>query len=146
MLLRELGEAFNIKIMTTAAESPWSNGACERLNDVLGSHVSKIIDDTPCELRMALAWAVSARNALANSSGSSPNQLVFGFNPAIPDVFESDPPALEPINSSDIVRKNLNALHSARREFVKFESEERIRRALRHNTRTTHPDDLQKRR
>ena len=43
--LRELGEAFNIKIMTTAAESPWSNGACERLNDVLGSHVSKIIDD-----------------------------------------------------------------------------------------------------
>ena len=142
--LRELGEAFNIKIMTKAAESPWSNGVCERLNDVLGSHVSKITDDTHSELRMALAWAVSARNALANSSGFSPNQLVFGFNPAIPDVFESDPPALEPINSSDIVRKNLNALHSARREFVKFESEERIRRALRHNTRATHPDDLQK--
>ena len=142
--LQELGEAFNIKIMTTAAESPWSNGACERLNDVLGSHVSKIIDDTHCELRMALAWAVSARNALANSSGFSPNQLVFGFNPGIPDVFESDATALEPINSSDIVRKNLNALHSARREFVKFESKERIRRALRHNTRATHPDDLQR--
>ena len=68
---------------------------------------------------MALAWAVSARNALANSSGFSPNQLVFGFNPAILDVFESDPPTLEPINSCDIVRKNLNALHSARRELVK---------------------------
>ena len=142
--LRELGEAFNIKIMTTAAESPWSNGACERLNDVLGSHVSKIIDDTHCELRMALAWTVSARNALANTSGFSPNQLVFGFNPAIPDVFKSDPSALELINSFDIVRKNLNALHSARREFVKFESEERISRALRHNTRATHPDDLQR--
>ena len=26
--LRELGEAFNVKILTTAAESPWSNGVC----------------------------------------------------------------------------------------------------------------------
>ncbi|CAL4108337.1 unnamed protein product [Meganyctiphanes norvegica] len=29
--MRALGEAFNIKIMTTAAESPWSNGICECL-------------------------------------------------------------------------------------------------------------------
>lgn len=30
--VRALGESFNIKIMTSAAESPWSNGVCERQN------------------------------------------------------------------------------------------------------------------
>ncbi|CAL4122709.1 unnamed protein product, partial [Meganyctiphanes norvegica] len=56
--MRALGEAFNIKIMTTAAESPWSNGICERLNGVLGILVNKIIFDGKCDIRMALAWAV----------------------------------------------------------------------------------------
>ena len=33
--MKALGEAFNIIIKTTAAESPWSNGAVERLNGFL---------------------------------------------------------------------------------------------------------------
>ena len=36
----------------------------------------------------------------------------------------------------DLVRENLNALHKARQNFVKSESSERIKRALRHNVRT----------
>ena len=90
--MRTLGEMFNITIKTTAAESPWSNGIVERLNGVLGKLVNKIIDDTNCDVQMALAWAVSARNAFDNKSGYSPNQLVFGFNPAIPDIYNSDLP------------------------------------------------------
>ncbi|CAL4061416.1 unnamed protein product [Meganyctiphanes norvegica] len=140
--MRALGEAFNIKIMTTAAESPWSNGICERLNGVLGILVNKIIFDVKCDIRMALAWAVSARNAYDNNSGFSPNQLVFGFNPAIPDIFHNKLPGFEEVTSSEIVRRNLNALHVARHEFVKVESDERIRRALRHNVRNTEVKDL----
>ncbi|CAL4059344.1 unnamed protein product [Meganyctiphanes norvegica] len=140
--MRALGEAFNIKIMTTAAESPWSNGICERLNGVLGTLVNKIIFDVKCDIRMALAWAVSARNAYDNNSGFSPNQLVFGFNPAIPDIFHNKLPGFEEVTSSEIVRRNLNALHVARHEFVKVESNERIRRALRHNVRNTEVKDL----
>ncbi|CAL4151221.1 unnamed protein product [Meganyctiphanes norvegica] len=140
--MRALGEAFNIKIMTTAAESPWSNGICERLNGVLGILVNKIIFDGKCDIRMALAWAVSARNAYDNNSGFSPNQLVFGFNPAIPDIFHNKLPGFEEVTSSEIVRRNLNALHVARHEFVKVESDERIRRALRHNVRNTEVKDL----
>ena len=34
-IMRSLGETFNITVMCTAAESPWSNGVCERLNGVL---------------------------------------------------------------------------------------------------------------
>ena len=125
--MHELDEAFNIKVMATAAESPWSNGCCERLNAVIGDSVRKIMSDTHCDLDMALAWAISARNALVNSSGFSPNQLVFGFNPAFPNVFQSDPPALKPVNSSEIVRNNLNAMHVARQEFMKIESSERLK-------------------
>ena len=41
--MKALGEAYNIKILTTPAESPWSNGVVERLNGVIGNHVDKII-------------------------------------------------------------------------------------------------------
>ena len=58
--MRALGEAFSIKLMTTAAESPWSNGICEHLNGVLGKLVLKILDDVKCDVSTALAWAVSA--------------------------------------------------------------------------------------
>ena len=46
------------------------------------------------------------------------------------------PPALTKTTSSDIIRKNLDTLHSARSNYIKNESAERIRRALRHKTRT----------
>ena len=34
--MRQFGETFNVKIMTTASESQWSNGICERLNAIIG--------------------------------------------------------------------------------------------------------------
>ena len=135
--MRDLGERFNIKIITTAAESPWSNGICERQNAVIADGVRKVMADTNCKLDVALAWTISARNTLANHSGFSPSQLVFGQNPGLPNVFSDKLPALESVSSSEIVRSNLNALHAARQEFVKFESDERLKRALRHNVRAT---------
>ena len=61
---------------------------------MIGDNVSKILDETQCDLELALAWAILARNALSNKSGFSPNQLVFSFNPAIPEIFQSEPTAL----------------------------------------------------
>lgn len=134
---REMGEKFNIKILTTAAESPWSNGICERMNAVLGKSVDKIMAESRCGVEVALAWAVSARNALPNFSGFSSNQLVFGFNPAIPASFLNEPPANEFQINSEIVRQNLNAMHEARRNFIEMESCQRLKRALNHNIRET---------
>jgi hypothetical protein len=76
-LLRELGDRFNVVVKTTAAESPWSNGTVERHNAVLGNMVIKIVDDLKCSNEVALAWALSAKNALQNNFGYSPNKLVF---------------------------------------------------------------------
>ena len=135
--MRALGEAFNINIKTTAAQSPWSNGVCERQNAVIGDSVRKIMADAMCSVEVALAWAVAARNSLANNSGFSPNQLVFGQNPGLPNVFSDKLPALNANTPSDLIRNNLNAMHVAREEFIKFESNEKIRRALRHNIRAT---------
>jgi hypothetical protein len=46
------------------------------------------------------------------------------------------PPAYMNESSIDVLRKNLNALHSAIEAFIQSERSERIRRALHSNTRT----------
>ena len=129
--MRALGESFSFRLITTAAESPWSNGVCERLNGVLGKLVLKILDDVKCEVEIALAWAVYARNSYYNNSDFSPNQLVFGFNPGMPDIYNSKLPGLENLTSSEMVLRNLQAQRFAKAEFVKFDSCEKNRRALR---------------
>ena len=115
-------ENLNVRICTTAAESPWSNGLVERHNAVLGLTVSKTMEDAHCDLNIALAWGVSAKNALKNVHGFSPNQLVFGKNPSFPNVFDNELPALEGRTTSEIVANNLNAMHAARQQHIKSES------------------------
>ena len=44
---------------------------------------------------------------------------------------------MEDIEVSDILRKHLNTLHAARHAYVKPESDEQIRRALRYPVRAT---------
>ena len=132
---RSLCEIVNIRICTTAGESPWSNGIVERHNATLGFSVQKMIDDLKCDLSLAVAWAVSAKDALHNVNGFSPNELVFGKNPNFPAV-ESNKPALQGKTASEIVACNLNAMHAACQAFIKSESAEKLRRASHHQTRT----------
>ena len=68
--------------------------------------------------------------------GFSPYQMVFGQNPNLPLSLNSKPPALEGISSSDLVRNHLNALHKSRQEFIKLESCDKVRRALKARVRT----------
>ena len=134
---RELCEKLNVRVHTTAAESPWSNGLCERHNAVIADMVTKVKDDTGCSLDLAVNWSVNAKNSLSNVHGFSPYQLVFGKNPKLPNVLADKPPALYSETTHDIIRTNLNALHNARQAFIKSESSEKIRRALRHNIRSS---------
>ena len=124
------------------AYSPWSNGVCERLNAILGLSVNKIKAESECDVCTALAWAVSTRNSLHNFGGFPPNQLVFGYNPSLPNIASDGPPALELSSNSELVARNLNAMHHARREFICNESNERIRRALLHQVRADNIEHL----
>ena len=140
--MRALGEAFSTKMMTTAAESPWSNGKCERLNGILGRLVLKILDDVKCDVATALAWAVSARNSYYNFGGFSPNQLVFGKKPNMPDIFNSKLPGLSRVSPIEIVRRNLEAKKKAREEFIKFIHCEKVKRAISSNVREASIDKV----
>ena len=42
-----------------------------------------------------LAWANMAKNSLRMVYGYSPNQLIFGINPVLPNILSAGPPALE---------------------------------------------------
>jgi transposase InsO family protein len=132
----DFAEKFNIVLKTTAAEAPWSNGLCERHNGILNNNVNKILESNVCSLDIALAWAISAKNSLANVYGFSPNMLVFGRNPNFPTSFTNKPPANNPTCLNDYVTANLNAMHVARTSFIKQESCERLRRALNRKSRT----------
>ena len=134
--LIDFAEKFNIIIKTTAAESPWSNGLCEKHNGILGSMVNKVMSDADCSLEMAVHWATAAKNALSSIYGYSPNILVFGRNPNFPTSMTDRPPADNPVCLSSYLAKNLKAMHQAREAFIKQEACEKLRRALLRKSRT----------
>ena len=134
-LLRDIAELINTKVLTTAAESPWSNGVCERHNAIIENMVLKIIETNKCSVENALVWAISAKNALHNNLGFSPNQLVFGRNPNFPCVLTDNPPALRTSSPSELIAEHLNALATARKAFIQSESSQKLKRALNHQTR-----------
>ena len=85
---------------------------------------------------------MAARNTLHNNHGFSPNQLVFSFNPQLPNIGEDSPSALEKVTPSQIVANNLTALWKSREEFIKADANERIRRALSQSIRKTEDEHV----
>ena len=132
-LMRNLGEMLNIELRSTAVEAPWSNGMVERHNGILATMTEKVMDDNSCTLEVC--WAISAKNALHNSFGFSPNQLVFGKNPNTPSVLHDNSPAMEGVTPSKLIASHLNAMNRARKAFIESETSEKLRRALRKKTR-----------
>ena len=54
----------NIEACTIAAESPFSNETVEHHNLIVAEIMEKMLEDEKCESEIALALAVSAKNAL----------------------------------------------------------------------------------
>ena len=98
--------------------------------------VQKIQSDTPCTMDLAVAWAIAAKKALINVYGFSPNQLVVGRNLNFPDVHFDRLPAQNASCAINLIMNNLVPLHKARQAFIAQESCEKLRRALRKQTRT----------
>ena len=125
-------EQYNIEVCATGASSPWSNGPCERNHSVNDLMVDKMLEEDPkMKIEVAQANAISAKNSMQNHLGFTPIQLVTGTLPNIPSILNSDLPALEKADSN-IVNNHLNVMYAARSVFVKAESSDKIKRALRH--------------
>ena len=131
--MRRMAERWNMKLLTTSAESPWSNGLCEKTVGIIKESLRKMKENEGVDEVLALRWVVCARNSLMNNGGFSPNQLVFGKNPSIPNLMadeDSSPSSREQGMEEEMVRNTLNALHKAREVFIKNESCNKIRIAL----------------
>lgn len=141
----DLCEKLNVHVATTGAESPWSNGLVERHHALLANNVNKIIEETGCSIETALAWAIHAKNSLSNINGFSPYQLMFGRNPNLPSLNDpySSPTVVENESPSEEVAKHIKAIYAARRAQMESEADEKIRRALRSQTRDVYSENLQ---
>ena len=132
----EAMEQFNIEVCATGAHSPWSNGICERKHPVVDMMVYKMLEESPkLKVEVTLAHAINAKNSLQNYNGYAPIQLVTGSLPNLPNVLNSALPALETPSSPEL-EQHLSAMHSARRAYMKAESSEKIKRAIRHPVRS----------
>ena len=137
-LMNDVTSQLGVSHFTTGAEAPWQNGCNERNHAVCDSMLHGVLDDHPnMSLDTALAWACTAKNTLANVYGYSPYQLVLGQNPRLPNILEDTPPMWEVKSMSKKLTEHLTALHSTRKEFIKSESCEKIKKALKHRIRTS---------
>ena len=133
---REVMSMLNVRLITTAAESPFQNGLCERVHAVTDMMLLKLTEENQStDSQTLLGWANMARNALQMWNGFSSHQLVFGQNPNLPGIMTDGLPALIGATSSKVFADHLNALHESRRAYIQTESSERIRRALRTKVR-----------
>ena len=135
--MAQLGQQFNFELLTTAAYAPWSNGICERHNMTLTEIIKKVKSERNVNYETALAWALMAKNTMSNVTGYSSYQLVFGRNPNLPSIFTDKLPALSGETTSQIVGEHISALYATRKAYTEAECSERIRRALRKQTRTS---------
>ena len=77
------------------------NGLNERNHAVVDRCFSKILHNDPkMDPKVALAWAVTAKNSYPAHSGFSIFLLVFGKQPKLPNVLEDKLPALEGVMTS----------------------------------------------
>ena len=92
--------------------------------------------------QMSMMWTVAAWNGLMMKDGFSPGQLVFERNQYLLNLIgENNPSSLERGEEEDYLRGTLNAIHQARVAHIQMESEDRVRRALKHKIRS-HPMEL----
>ncbi len=63
-LFRDMASLLGMELLSTAAESPWSNGITERHNALVGQMITKIVSEIGCSRKVALAWSLLAKNSL----------------------------------------------------------------------------------
>jgi len=101
--------------------------------------VEKIRRDEPrMSMQEAVNQAAWAQNTIINHQrGFSPFQLVYGRNPGIPGVSECSTGALEELSPNEISRGIFDRMNRIRLEFLKNETDWRLKTAMKDNLPTT---------
>ena len=92
----DLAEKYAIPIAAvTPANAPFSNGLCERNHAIVDFMMAKLkADDPSMKDQEALDYAIHAKNMETTNKGFSPFQIVYGSNPKIPGIIESNQASL----------------------------------------------------
>ena len=138
----DMADNLNIHVMTTPAEAPWCNGVVEKHNHIIGVMLEKLWEDGLKDIKQNLSWCLNAKNSMENHNGFTPYQIALGTNPILPNYLNSQLPALEGVTNSERVAKQMQLMHECRKAFTQAESSEKLRRALRSNTRTYTDNDV----
>ena len=99
--------------------------------------LDKVLEEIQCDLELAVAWCVNAKNSLSNIHGFSSYQLAICVNPKLPSMVSIRAPAFTVTPSSKVISYNLGAIHNAEKALIASENSETLRRALAHNIRTS---------
>ena len=92
--MRDITSVLNVQLCTTADESPFQNGLCERVHAITDMMLVKLeADYGKINSQTLLSWANMARNSLQMWNGYSSHQLVFGENPNLPNIMNNKLPA-----------------------------------------------------
>ena len=127
----------NIIHNTTAAESPWQNGLCEKNHATVDNILEALEQDYPkIPLATLLLWACVAKNSLLMVQGFSPYQIVFGKNPKLPNIITDPLPAWDNEGISDALANHLNAMKATKEAFIKSEDSAKLKIALEKKVRT----------
>ena len=103
--MRDITSVLNVQLCTTAGESPFQNGLCERVHAITDMMLVKLeADYGKINSQTLLSWANMARNSLQMWNGYSSHQLVFGENPNLPNIMNNKLPALQGTTSSEVFR------------------------------------------
>ena len=79
----------------TAANSPFSNGLCERNHSVVDHMMAKVkAGDDRIKDQEALEYSLMAKNMETNHKGFSSYQIVYGSNPKVPGIVNENPASL----------------------------------------------------
>lgn len=119
-------KALAINVLTTAAESPWSNRVVERHKEILAAVIDIITEDRKYSHKIALSWVLKCKIPakccwiFCISIGfSQKSKLSLQFN-----GIQALPMKL----ISGIIQENLNAIHRALVTFITVKNNKKIYR------------------
>ena len=134
--VQQLGEAIKCKMETEAGYAAWQKSLNERNHAVVNRCFGKILLDTPkMNPKIALAWALTAKNSHPTYGGFSSFQLVFWKQPNLPNIMTNKLPALEATTTSQSVAAHIIPIYAGRQAFAETMCDEKVRKALRHKVR-----------
>ena len=95
------------------------NGLNERNYAVVDRSFSKILHNNPkMDPKVALAWAVTAKNSYPAHSGFSIFLLVFWKQPKLPNVMEDKLLALEGVRTSKSLATRIKKIFSSKKKLL----------------------------